>query len=474
MYPRLQRVHTGLRLREQRAICSLLLVPLLLTFGCAEEAPESPRPNVIVVIADDLGWSDVGYHGSRIETPNIDSLAEGGVRFAEFYVSPWCAPTRAAYLTGRFARSWAHMVAGVNEKTGTGIDAVEYTLAERFRDAGYGTALIGKWHLGTLDTAHPNRHGFDYFFGHLGGYIGYWQKSAWDAPWDWQRNGEDVHDLEYATTRIGEDAARYIRERDASRPFFLTLAFNAPHFPAHAPQEVIDKYIESTSCGAIPERCEYMAQVDIMDREIGRVVGVLDEEDIRENTLIVFFSDNGGMSIHGGLNQPYRGEKQDIYQGGVHVPALMNWPGVVPAGGESRQRMRASDLYSTLEKAAGLGVEAPPGAPPRESADLWEPIVGRSEVRRAPFLLTNFFGHSRDVFRDQFPIWTGILTDEWKLVEMELEGVTTVELFRIAEDPYEQNDVASVYPSIVEKLRRDLVSLQSRTAGESLEGTTPL
>ena len=416
------------------------------------------KPNVIVIIPDDLGWADVGYNGSPIETPNIDKLAEEGVRFNNFVVHPWCSPTRAEFYTGHFPGSWAYRTPNFNGMEGTGIPEGEYTIAERFRDAGYSTALIGKWHMGTQPEFHPNEHGFDYFYGHLGGYIGFYIKKAIDGNHDWWKNKEEIYNSRYATNLLGEEASRYIRERDKSKPFFMTLAFNAPHFPQQAPEDVIEKYRNSTFCRFFSNRCGYMAQVDVMDQEIGLVLDTLDDEGIRENTLTMFFSDNGGSNAFGGYNSPFPGEKGEILKGGVQVAAFANWPGVINSGIISDQRIHTSDLFATLEAAVGLRIRAPA----HESTNMWPQFNGGARISRNPALLENLASDTAREFYDSgntSRLWRGVLTDNWRLTISNYEGVCNINLFDV-NDPLERDNMSLVHPEVVDELIDELQKLE--------------
>jgi len=459
-----------LRAERRRRERGILWLRFCATIACAVGAPVTAtlgqgrgppphaesRPNIIVVIADDLGWADLGYRGSVIETPHIDSLAANGLRFEHFYAHAWCSPTRAAFYTGKFPAPSAWVLPGTNTPGVDGIDPEAYTLPERFRDAGYATALIGKWHQGTSSASHPNHNGFEYFYGMLGGYINYFLKVSYFGPHDWQRDGVEIFDeLEYATTLLGEDAARYVRERDPSKPFFLTLSFNAPHFPQQAPVDLIEKYASISICLFLPNRCGYMAQVEVMDREIGRLLQTLEEEGIAGETLVVFLSDNGGASLFGGSNQPLRGEKGETYEGGIRVPAIMSWPGVLAAGEIRDQRVRVEDLYATLESAARLRRKAP-----RDGFDAWGAIVSGKSVPRGPMYFVN-----TTVERAQAEVRSrALIVKGWKLVSVDSRGIgggVTTELFEIDDDPAESNDVAADNPHVVRLLER-LLDLEDR------------
>lgn len=427
------------------------------------ERDRHPRGrNVVVIIADDLGWADVGFRGSDIRTPNIDALAAGGVLLERFYTHALCSPTRAALWTGRFPASFAWDLPSVGEE-GPGIAPEAYTLAERFQDAGYATALIGKWHLGPSAESHPNRNGFLHFFGLLGGFIFNVDKITLQDRHDWQENGEDVFGWHYSTTWLGEAASDWIRERDKSRPFFLTLSFNAPHFPQEAPREVVRKYSGIPPCDvfAPPSRCTYMAQVDILDREVGRIIDTLREEKLRDDTLVVFFSDNGGAIVFDGDNGELRGEKLTVYEGGIRVVALMNLPGVIQAGQVSHQQMQVADLFATLEDATGLRIEAP-----HEDTNMWPSIVANEVEAREPFF---FISHDEDLFDGfGFPKSRAVIatindTGPWKLVEQNYlspAGSRTLELFHLGLDPYETSNAAPLHPKLVQELYGLLEPLQ--------------
>jgi len=412
-------------------------------------APAGPpprlRPNVVVFISDDLGAADLGYRGSQIRTPNLDRLAVEGIQFDRFYVYPWCSPTRAAFLSGRTPPRYAYDVT----KAGS-----PENLAERFSDAGYQTALIGKWHLGDSPEAHPNRHGFDHFYGMISGGIGYYSKEALGqpgTPYDWQRNGETVHDLEYSTTLIGREAERIIADRDPTRPLFLVVSFNAPHFPADFLPHVFDWYRQNTFCWLRGQLCRYMAQVDTMDAEIGRVLAALSTAGIHDDTLIVFFNDNGGGQNESS-NAPFRGGKSTPFEGGIRVPAIIDGPGL--QAGTSHQVTRVQDLWATLEAAAGLPRRAPP-----ESKNLW-PILKAGASRVREFL---FFRNQTPPFAEPcdgcVPVTTigGVFYgNEWKLVVRDNQAGSERELmlFDIERDPTESQDLADRHPELVNMLAR--------------------
>ncbi|MBT3868223.1 MAG: sulfatase-like hydrolase/transferase, partial [Gammaproteobacteria bacterium] len=299
------------------------------------------RPNVIVMVADDLGWNDVGYHGGDIETPSLDRLAAEGIQLDRFYTTPICSPTRAALMTGRNPMRLGIAYGVILPWDNIGVHPDERFLPEAFLDAGYQTAMVGKWHLGHAQQSyHPNERGFEHFYGHLHTEVGYYPPFANKGGRDFQQNGVTINDDGYETFLLADEASRYIRERDPGKPFFLYLPFLAPHTPLDAPKELQDKY-KDINTDLAPARSQqtdgtrrmaklmlresarpmYAAVVDAMDQSIGKVLDTLDDEEITDNTIVLFMSDNGGAaySIGGADNAPLRGGKGEVFEGGIRV-----------------------------------------------------------------------------------------------------------------------------------------------------------
>jgi arylsulfatase A-like enzyme len=254
----------------------------------AQEAGK--RPHVVFILADDLGWKDVGFHGSDILTPNLDALAQAGARLEQFYTQPMCTPTRAAFMTGRYPMRYGLQTAVIPSAGKYGLALDEWLLPQTLKEAGYATAIVGKWHLGHADeTFWPHNRGFDYAYGPLIGEIDHFAHESHGVV-DWFRNGEKVEEAGYDTTLFGADAVRLIGEHDPQTPLFLYLAFTAPHTPYQAPEDVLARYpgIED------PQRRAYAGMISAMDDEIGKVVAALEARGMREETLIFFMSDNGG------------------------------------------------------------------------------------------------------------------------------------------------------------------------------------
>lgn len=379
-----------------------------------DDAP--PAPNLLVIVVDDLGWAGVGFHASSMPTPNLDRLAKEGTELDRFYAYPVCSPTRAALLTGKMPRRFGI----VNPLNGQdrGVPAGEVTLPSVLHDAGYTTALVGKWHLGTASS--PQKAGFEHFYGFLSASTDYYKHTAKNGRLDWQRDGKSVEEEGYSTYLLADEAVRQIKARDAKKPFYIQLNLNAPHDPLAAPAELVEK------------RGLYKAVVEAMDIGIGRVLDALDAEKLRENTLVVFLSDNGASGAEGGSNAPMRGGKGSVYEGGIHVPAVVRWTGKLAAGAHLAQPMCVQDLLPTLAEAAGAKL---PEAAKLDGASQWPAIASGKAVERAPFVIASFDN--------------AVFDGGWKLILLE-SG--TRALYNLASDPSERNDVAKDNPEIVARL----------------------
>ena len=394
-----------------------------------------PRANVVLIVADDLGWNDVGYHGSEIETPRIDQIVREGVALDRFYTFPLCGPTRKGLLTGR-----SPITIGVignprpNDQDSMPLD--EHLISESFQAAGYQTWLTGKWHLGgaTLDDYLPQRRGFDHFYGHVGAFIDYYthiRRRGSDI--DWQRNGETIDEMGYTTDLLTDEALSLIAGRDPSRPFFLYLAYNAVHTPLMAPADLIDKYsfIDDSA------RQTYAAMAEAMDTNIGRVMDALAEAGLDESTLVVFHSDNGGDIARGGAsNTPFRGAKSQVFEGGIRVAGALRWPGVIAPGRTSRQFFSVLDVFPTVASAVGV---APQNARPLDGRDLWDAIQRDELVPPEEYVVVGS-GYA-------------IIHGDWKLIDPQ-RGQPM--LFRIEADAEEANDVSGENPDVVADLQARL------------------
>jgi arylsulfatase A-like enzyme len=340
-----------------RLIHTLLLLAGLLAVPGLFAAPAG-TPNVIVIVADDLGYSDIGVHGcGDIPTPHIDTLARSGIRFSNGYSShPFCSPMRAGLMSGRYQHRFGYETNCPYDPQNPhlGFPDKELTIPQRLQKAGYTTAHIGKWHLGAHSSKHPNNRGIDHFYGFLGGGHDYFvaDLSVRDHEGYRQalmRNGTPEGVSEYLTTAFSKDACRFIEEnKDGS--FFLTLAYNAPHTPLQAPEEYLVKF----SSIADSKRRRYAAMVHCMDDGIGMVLETLETLKLREKTVVFFLSDNGGpFKSNGSRNLPLRDGKGSVFEGGVRVPFLMSWPGTLPAGTVDDRPVISLDTSVTALHLAG-------------------------------------------------------------------------------------------------------------------------
>jgi arylsulfatase A-like enzyme len=317
--------------------------------ACRAAEPKT-KPNILIILADDMGYGDVGVHGCKdIPTPHIDSIAKKGVRCSSGYVSaPVCSPSRAGLLTGRYQQRFGHE----SNSFDSPLSLKETTIADRLRAAGYVTGLVGKWHLGSDEPHRPGSRGFQEFFGFLSGANPYLPRgSAGEVP-RIVRGQKDAHEKEYLTDALGREAVAYI-DRHRKEPFFLYLAFNAPHGPLEAPP----KYLKRFEAIKDEKRRTYAAMVSALDDAVGSVLGKLRSAGLEENTLVFFLNDNGGPTAqNASRNTPLRGAKAEMYEGGIRVPFFVRWKGRLPAGKIYERPVIQLDVQSTALAAAGVQV----------------------------------------------------------------------------------------------------------------------
>lgn len=369
------------RISTTRTVRTRLLLALAL-LACAVHragADESPRPNILIIVGDDMGYADVGFHGCQdIPTPNLDRLAKGGVRCTNGYVScPYCSPTRAALLTGRYQQRFGHEFNPGGAKVKAPVQAFglpldQKTIADRFRLAGYATALVGKWHLGEEPSFRPQQRGFNEFFGFLGGAHSYFPERG--SPIF--RGDQATERPAYLTDAFGHEAAQFI-ERHRQEPFLLYLAFNAVHTPLHATPERLDKFANI----ADEKRRTYAAMMSAMDDAIGQTLDALDKHGLSKQTLVFFISDNGGpvmngTTVNGSSNKPLRGSKRTTLEGGIRVPFVVRWPAVLPAGAVYDKPVMQFDFVPTALAAAGV---APSSDDQFDGVDLVPYLTGKNE-----------------------------------------------------------------------------------------------
>ncbi len=397
------------------------------------------KPNILVIVGDDMGYADVGFHGCKdIPTPHLDKLAADGVRFTNGYVTgPYCSPTRAGLLTGRYQTRFGHEF---NPSGNQGLSLNESTLADRLKAAGYKTSLVGKWHLGSSPEHHPQKRGFDEFFGFLGGAHSFFDKSGI------LRGTQQVAELDYTTDAFGREAASFI-ERNKGQQWFLYLAFNAVHTPMDATEERLKKFASI----ADKQRRTYAAMMLAMDEAVGAVRAKLAETGQAENTLITFISDNGGptmegVTVNGSRNEPLRGGKRTTLEGGVRVPFVVAWPGRIQPGVFEQPAIQL-DLHATALAAAGV-----PAQPEwkLEGVNLLPHLSG--EKKTAP----------HDALYWRFGPQMAIRSGDWKLVRYDTtadgqrakgDGTSDVRLYNLASDIHEDKDLSATNPEKVKELQ---------------------
>ncbi len=427
--------------------------------GAASAALAAPqgrrRPNFVIFLADDLGCHDLGCWGAEdLRTPHIDALASSGARFTNWYAAaPVCAPSRASLLTGRYP-----IRAGV-PNNGPALRPAERTIASLLRSEEYATALIGKWHLGDTAETVPNAHGFERFFGFHAGCIDYYShRYYWGEPRTvnyhdlWRDRTEVFEDGQYSTDLFAREAVRFLRER-GDQPFFLYVPFNAPHYPMHAPARYMERFPNLAR-----ERRTYAAMIAALDDAVGQVMGALRELRLLENTLVFFTGDNGATrEARAGLDQkpaaagnnaPFRGNKFSAFDGGMHVPMIMSWPGVIPKGQVLREMGSHLDLLPTIAKAADValpvgrtfdGFDALPmaaeQAKSRHDAIYWS-SGGQLAVRRGPWKLVK----------------NGKTFDGTPAGSQALTGEDALFLSNVEEDPGESRNLRHLHPEIADEL----------------------
>ena len=421
-----------------------------LTSSFAAAAPLSSgavaRPNVLIILADDLGWADVGFHQSEIRTPNIDRLAGESVQLNHFHSFPVCSPTRSALMTGRSPMRFGCVYSVIRPWMSYGVPLEEHLMPQSFKAAGYQTCITGKWHLGHSSARFmPNARGFDHAYGHVNGAIDYFTHIR-DGGLDWHRNGKSVEEEGYSTDLLAKEACRFITGRDKSKPFFVYVPFNAPHEPLQAPKEWIDKYASIQD----PRRRTFAAMVSAMDAGAGRILDTLKSEGVDGNTIVLFFSDNGGPISGGAKNTPLRGAKASTYEGGLRVPALLRWPGQLQAGAKTEQVMTVQDVFPTL---AGAAQVKPLNKLPLDGRNLWSEIKGGRTVEREDL----YFAVEQSDKLKMLAIRHGA----WKLVRTVKGSDAKNELFRIDNDPEEKNDLASANAALVKELGAKLDKWQA-------------
>lgn len=405
--------------------------------------PPRPKPNVVLIMTDDMGYGDLSSYGATdIRTPNIDRLARGGVRLTDAYANgSVCTPTRAALMTGRYQQhvGLEDVLTIAPRHLDRGLAATGDTLPALLKKNGYATALYGKWHLGYKTEFGPNAHGFDEFFGFLSGAVDYYTHQRMDGKRDLVENGTLVDTRQYLTDAIAERGANFI-DRNVGRPFFLQLSFNAPHWPFQPPDQQTRnpdqaplRLRQSAGDDPAPTRADYARMVERVDAAVGMVVKALERHGVAEHTLIIFTNDNGGEWLS--RNAPFFHRKGTLWEGGIRVPLIIRWPGRLPGGHVSSQVAITMDLTATILSATGSSV---PAGYPLDGIDLLPHLRNmQSTVDRRLF------------WRRPTPsVQAAVREGRWKL----LADGAHLFLFDLSEDPGERNDLSREQPEIVRTL----------------------
>ncbi|HJN12373.1 MAG: sulfatase [Pirellulaceae bacterium] len=431
----------------------LLLAPLTGTYAEDAAKPSTP-PNIVFILADDLGYGDLRCYGSvDIRTPHLDQLAEEGVRFTDFYANAAvCSPTRIAFLTGRYQQRLGLDNALYYQEMGRGLPIDGETIADALRSAEYATGLSGKWHVGYDRQRQPRQQGFDHFFGLLGGNHHYFEHMDRIGVPDLWLDNSAINREGYSTDLITEDAIAFIEKHD-KKPFFLYLSHAAPHFPWQGPDDhdkVVRPKHKSWQQG---DRKTYIAMVESMDRGIGKVLAKLDEFNLRNNTLVVFTSDNGGHTWS--RNTPLRGSKATIWEGGVRVPCLARWPGRLPQGKVTSQVGITMDWTATFRRLAGLGRDRAG----EDGIDLLPVLTGKAPARQR----TLFWRRKKGPVRKNVEEGLAVRQGRWKLIK---QATGERYLFDLKSDVGETRNLVEEHPELAARLDAELVAWEKRMDSE--------
>ncbi|PKB43552.1 arylsulfatase A-like enzyme [Cellulophaga sp. RHA19] len=405
------------------------------------------QPNIIVILTDDQGWADVGFNGATdIPTPNLDRLASEGVVFSNGYVShPYCSPSRAGLLTGRYQARFGHdcnmPYNGENDVT-VGTPLSEKLISEALKEQGYRTSAIGKWHLGDHPDLYPPAQGFDHWFGFPGGAMNYWG-TAQSKIKTIYRNRKPVpkEELGYLTDDFTNEAINFINKKD-KKPFFIYLAYNAPHAPDHATK----KYLEKTKHIEYAGRSVYAAMVNAVDENVGKIDSTLVANGIKDNTILVFLSDNGGRIEHAD-NSPNRGHKGMLFEGGIKVPFFISWPSKIKEKSLYSKPISSLDLFPTFLNASGA------------SASKEKQLDG---VDLMPYILNKNKGNPHNIlfWRSSGNFEYAVRKGKYKLYKSAYKNKTL--LFNIEEDNLERYDIAKQHPEICLDLEKSYANWDAK------------
>jgi len=439
------------------AYVSLIALALVTASSCTTVTPQvtkAIKPNIVFILNDDLGWGDVGYHGSEIRTPTLDSLARRGVELNRYYTYAVCSPTRAALMSGR-----SSLETGVDAPIG--VDQVlpmnSKILPQYLKAQGYQTAMVGKWHLGQARSEYlPMSRGFDSFYGFLGGFIDHYTHLTPEGHLDWQRDGSSVRESGYSTDLFTDEAIKKIRGRDKKRPLFLYLAYDAPHTPLQAPEEDIKSYLNITD----PIRRTFAAMVQHNDAQIARVLTTLKSEGMLKNTLIVWASDNGPELRGGGTAGILRAGKGTAFEGGQRVPAIVYWEGKIEGGKSLEVPLSVLDWFPTLLDLAG-------GQRPNDARvvgiNMLSTLQGDRSNSATPFIVGNRSqgangGYYESIYQWPFKLLRSSARNigSKPLPENSDPAAKISLLFNVDKDPAETNNLVEQYVNLVRDLEARL------------------
>ena len=443
-----------------RSLLSLLAYALF-PAACALPA-QSPPPSVVFIMTDDVGYGDIGSYGAPdIRTPHIDRLAAEGVRFTDFYANaPVCTPTRAGFVTGRYQQRLGLEIplSGPGLVNGLGLEAEGHSLPRLLKNNEYATALIGKWHLGYEENQSPIAHGFDYFFGFKSGYVDYYEHTGRGGFEDLWENEERVTVEGYMTDLITERSIAFIRE-NANRPFFLSVQYNAGHWPYQPPDA--PSVARNGAAHLQPQtenpntRADYVAMLERADDGVGAIVEALADAGLTHNTLVIFTNDNGGEWLS--RNAPLFNRKWTVWEGGIRVPAIVKWPGVVPAGRVTDQVGITMDITATILSATKTPV---PDELELDGIDL------------LPILTGAMPSQERTLFwRSAHRLDRAVRSGDWKMVVMGSQGGSPTFVFDVRADVEERTDLANVRQDVARRLRGLLDAWEAEVDAEAAART---
>ncbi|MEO6000591.1 MAG: sulfatase-like hydrolase/transferase [Chitinophagaceae bacterium] len=435
-------------------ICFHLLLVLQI-FG---QQPKWQKPNIIIILADDLGYHDVSYYGTEyVHTPNIDLLCKSGMRFDKFYAnSPVCSPTRASLMSGRYPEMVGvpGLVRSTPESNFGFLKAGARLLPRQLKKANYKTAIIGKWNLGLESPNLPNEKGFDFFHGFLDDMMENYYTHIRNGRNFMRENFKEINPAGHATDIFTTWATGYIKDQKNSKdPFFLYLAYNAPHFPVEPPADWLAK-VKARQPELSEKRTKLIALIEHMDDGIGKVIRSLKETGQYENTLIIFLSDNGGNLEVGSNNGDLKDGKQSMYEGGLRVPAVFVWPNHIKPGSVNTERITTMDIYPTLSELAGTRINH------KIDGTSFLSILKNPEAKLADRLL--FFTRREGGLRYGGQTIQAVISGEWKLLQN--SPYAPYELYNLQNDPAEQHDLSKSETDQFKRLHA-LLTIQMQKGG---------